>query len=577
VSGTINLLSRLNIPRNTTIAGQTAPGGGICLADRPVVVNGDNVIVRHLRIRMGDRYQNNGLNEASGQDDTFGDLGHKNIIVDHCSISWSSDETCTMYRGDSLTIQYCLLSEPLNYSYHYEDPGPDFQEHGYVGIWGARRGSFHHNLLAHAKGRMPRFAGVSTYSPATVGVENSDFRNNVVYHWLSYSTNGGEGGNYNVVNNYYKYGPNTSTGNSSGVPIRGMIMNPSKSTTYPYPKLFIEGNYVDGNLTNTENNWRGVAFASGTYADSTNSKVTVPFDIAPVTTHTALQAYDIVLQNAGAILPARDTLDERIVMNVRDRTGRVIDVQGGYPHGTPYAATVNAWPNLISTTPPADTDHDGMPDAWETANGLNPNDASDRNLYAANGYTQLENYLNSITSAALPLSLVSFTASRTPSSVKLAWTTAHEVNTKSFIVERSHDGIVFSATGTIAARNTSQANGYNFDDLSPLSDVNYYRLRMIDKDGSSTLSPVVKVNAYRKMLLSVKPNPVSAIVIISHYTAASIASLRIFSEDGTLVENIRVIPGTSQTSFSASHLKPGVYSIVFRNGDEELSTRFVKM
>ena len=414
VSGTIHLTSRLTIRSNTTIAGQTAPGDGICLADYPVVISGDNVIVRYIRIRMGDKNQlittpaNCGVPVSpftaacmpttnSGGDDAFGNLGGKNIIIDHCSISWSSDEALTVYRGDSLTMQWNLVSEPLNYSYHYEGDA-DFQEHGYVGIWGAKRGSFHHNLLADAKGRNPRFAGISTYSPATIGIENADFRNNVIYNWGGYSTNGGDGGNYNVVNNYYKYGPSTGTGTSVSVPVRGMIVQPSKTTgttPIPYGKFYVAGNYVDGYNAINANNWLGVSMSGGVQADTTLAKATTEHDIAPVTTHTALEAYNLVLQYAGASLK-RDTLDERIANDVRNRTGRIIDVQGGYPHGTPYASTVNAWPTLLSTAAPTDTDHDGMPDTWETANSLNPNDASDRGIFAGNGYTNLENYLNSL-------------------------------------------------------------------------------------------------------------------------------------------------------------------------------------
>lgn len=414
VSGTIHLTSRLTIRSNTTIAGQTAPGDGICIADYPVVISGDNVIVRYIRIRMGDKNQlittpaNCGVPVSpftaacmpttnSGGDDAFGNLGGKNIIIDHCSIGWSSDEALTIYRGDSVTLQWNIVAEPLNYSYHYEGDA-DFQEHGYVGIWGAKRGSFHHNLIAHAKGRNPRFAGISTYSPAVVGVENADFRNNVVYNWGSYSTNGGDGGNYNLVNNYYKYGPSTGTGNSVSIPVRGMIVQPGKTTgttPIPYGKFYLSGNYVDGYTNITNNNWLGVSMSGGVQADTTLAKATTEHDISPMTTHTAQEAYALVLQYAGVSLK-RDTLDERIANDVRNRTGRIIDVQGGFSHGTPYANTVNAWPTLLSTAAPADTDHDGMPDAWETANGLNPNDAGDRAVFAANGYTNLENYLNSI-------------------------------------------------------------------------------------------------------------------------------------------------------------------------------------
>jgi hypothetical protein len=200
-------------------------------------------------------------------------------------------------------------------------------------------------------------------------------------------------------------------------------MNPSKSTALPYPKLYITSNYVDGSPAITANNWRGIAMAGGTLADTVQSKVDVPFVVSPVTTQTALEAYDLVLNSAGAILPKRDTLDERIVLNVRNRTGRVIDVQGDYPHGTPYEQTVNAWPQLDSLPAPADTDHDGMLDSWETSNGLNPNNAADRSIIAPNGYTMLENYLNSITSAVMPLKLLSFQGVLDGKQVKLTWST----------------------------------------------------------------------------------------------------------------------------------------------------------
>ena len=416
VSGTIRLTSKLTIRGNTTIAGQTSPGDGICLADHPVQISGDNVIVRYIRIRMGDRNQlkttpaNCGVPtppfsaacmplETSGGDDAFGNLGGSNIIIDHCSVGWSSDEALTIYRGDSVTLQWNIISEPLNYSYHFEG-GADFQEHGYGGIWGAKRGSFHHNLIAHAKGRNPRFAGISTYTPATVGVENADFRNNVVYNWGSYSTNGGDGGNYNLVNNYYKYGPSTGTGNSVSIPVRGMIVQPGKTTgtsPIPYGKFWLSGNYVDGYSTISTNNWMGVSMSGATQADTTLAKATSEHSIAPVNTHSALEAYQLVLEQAGASFK-RDTLDLRIVNDVKNRTGKLIDVQGGYPHGTAFASTVNAWPTLSTTAAPTDTDKDGMPDSWETTNGLNPNDPADRGVFASNGYTNLENYLNSIVS-----------------------------------------------------------------------------------------------------------------------------------------------------------------------------------
>ena len=254
VSGTIHLTSKLNIRANTTIAGQTAPGDGICLADYPVVISGDNVILRYIRCRMGDKNQlktspaNCGVPVApftaacmpldgSGGDDALGNLGNKNIIIDHCSVSWSSDEALTIYRGDSITLQWNLISEPLNYSYHFETGDTDFENHGFGGIWGSLHGSFHHNLIAHCKNRNPRFAGNSTYPAGSI--ESADFRNNVIYNWGINTIYGGDGGQYNIVNNYYKYGPTTSSG------VRYRIVGVDSSVDFGYAKYFLSGNYVD--------------------------------------------------------------------------------------------------------------------------------------------------------------------------------------------------------------------------------------------------------------------------------------------------------------------------------------------
>jgi pectin methylesterase-like acyl-CoA thioesterase len=393
ISGTIHLNSKLSIKANTTIAGQTAPGDGICIADHPVSIGGDNVIVRHIRFRLGDKNQNKGMIDGSGGDDAFGATGPSHIIIDHCSISWSADEALTVYRGDNLSIQWCFITEPLNYSYHWETGDTDFEQHGYNGIQGAKRGTIHHNLYADARNRNPRFAGIETYTPDTVGVENVDFRNNVIYNWGINTVYGGEGGNYNVVNNYYKWGPNTGSG------VKYRICNPSYSSAspvIPFGKWYVNGNYVDGSTQNTNNNWSGVTMQTNAN-DTVLSKVLTPFDLGyTVTTQSATDAFESVLQGAGATLPRRDTLDQRIANDVRNRTGRIIDVQGGYPHGTAYSATVNAWPTLTSTAAPTDTDHDGMPDSWETSHGLNPNEASDRNTYDGSGYTMLENYLNGV-------------------------------------------------------------------------------------------------------------------------------------------------------------------------------------
>ncbi|MBJ6108505.1 pectate lyase [Hymenobacter sp. BT523] len=394
VSGTIHLVSPLTISKpNTTLAGQTAPGDGICLADYPVSVKANNVIVRFLRFRMGDKNQNQGFVDGAGGDDAFGGTRNSRLMVDHCSMSWSTDEALSVYEGDSTTLQWNLIAEPLNYSYHYEKGDTDFERHGFGGIWGGQHSSFHHNLFAHCKNRTPRFNGSRYTHPA--GFENCDFSNNVIYNWGENNVYAGEGGNYNIVGNYYKPGPNTSPRT------KAQLLNPYKidkeKGRLPYGKFYLAGNYVDGAPAVTAHNWRGVVMNGGTAADTVQAKVETPFAVGgKVAVQSAGAAYEAVLRGAGAVRPTRDTLDQRIVREVRTRTGTVIDVQGHYPHGTPYSVSQRAWPVLKTAPAPADTDHDGMPDAWEKAHGLNPNNPADRAQRAPNGYPQLENYLNSL-------------------------------------------------------------------------------------------------------------------------------------------------------------------------------------
>jgi len=393
VSGTIHLLSPLTISKsNTTIAGQTAPGGGICLADYPVQVKANNVIVRFIRFRMGDKNQNQGFVDGAGGDDAFGGLRNHQLVVDHCSMSWSTDESFSVYEGDSTTLQWNIIGPPLNYSYHFEKGDTDYEHHGYGGIWGGQHASMHHNLFVHCNSRTPRFNGSRYTHPA--GYENCDFRNNVIYDWGENNVYAGEGGNYNIVNNYYKPGPSTKDA------VRTRVLNPYKlekgNNPLPYGKFYLAGNYQDASAEVTRYNWRGVTMNGGTPADTALAKAPTPFELGPVATQSAQEAYDAVLLRAGAVRPQRDSLDQRLVAEVRTRTGKIIDVQGGYPHGTPYAVSQKAWPVLKQTPAPADTDHDGMPDAWEVSHKLNPKNAADRAKTSVDGYTMLEVYLGEL-------------------------------------------------------------------------------------------------------------------------------------------------------------------------------------
>ena len=387
VSGTIHLESKISIKGDVTIAGQTAPGDGICLADQPVSLGGDNIIIRYLRFRMGDKYQKGGIVDGNGGDDAFSGSRRKNIIIDHCSMSWSTDEVFSVYAGDSTTLQWNIIAEPLNYSYHFETGDKDYEHHGYGGIWGGSHLSAHHNLFAHCVSRNPRFNG--TRLGATQ--EFADFRNNVIYNWGHNNVYGGEAGNYNIVNNYYKYGPSTSKA------VRYRIVNPSKTATVGFGKWFVNGNYVDEAKDVSKNNWLGIHMPKeGTEADKKTLVQDKAFQAEAIPVQTAIEAYEAVLKYTGASF-RRDTMDERIINDVKNRTGRIIDVQGGFPHGTGYELTTNAWPALKSLPPPPDTDKDGMPDEWEKKNGLNPTDATDAKKETLHKfYTNIEVYINSL-------------------------------------------------------------------------------------------------------------------------------------------------------------------------------------
>lgn len=387
VAGTIHLETNLVIAGDVTIAGQTAPGDGICLADRPVSLGGNNIIIRFLRFRMGDKYQKGGMVDGNGGDDAFGGTRKKHIIIDHCSMSWSTDEVFSVYGGDSTTLQWNLIAEPLNYSYHFETGDKDYEHHGYGGIWGGAHLSAHHNLFAHCVSRNPRFNG------ARLGAteELVDFRNNVIYNWGHNSVYGGEGGNYNMVANYYKPGPGTSR------EVYSRILNPSKTDKIGFGSFFVADNYMCENEKVSATNELGVQFDKNTTdAAQTGVLKNKAFEVEPLPTEAAKEAYIAVLTNVGASYK-RDTLDTRILRDVVEKKGKYIDVQGGYQHGTSYEATVNAWPTLQSGIVQIDTDGDGMPDQWELANGLNPKDAADASIIKkGTWYTNIEVYMNSI-------------------------------------------------------------------------------------------------------------------------------------------------------------------------------------
>lgn len=385
ISGTIQLKSNLNINNgNVTIAGQTAPGDGITLRDYTVFVNADNVIIRFMRFRMGD--VTNQVNDA------IWGRNRKNIIIDHCSMSWSTDEVGSFYDNENFTLQWSILSEGLRNSVHNKGT------HGYGGIWGGRKASFHHNLIAHNDSRNPRFCG-SRYSNRPDD-ELVDFRNNTIYNWGANNAYAAEGGSYNLVNNYYKAGPASSNRNRILQPYADDGSNSQPKGTYG--RFYVTGNTVTASAANTLNNWLGVNMHSSfnTHAPGVtinDIRSDVEFDAGEVTTHAALTAYQKVLAFAGASLK-RDITDERIVHDVSNGVATITDGGNGSRNGLiDTQEAVGGWPALVTLDAPADSDNDGMPDAWEDANGLNKYDPSDAQSVTVDGkYPNMEAWLNSL-------------------------------------------------------------------------------------------------------------------------------------------------------------------------------------
>lgn len=385
VDGTIELKSPLRINNDSiTIAGQSAPGDGICLKDCPLVVNASNVIVRYIRVRVGDRYNRD--SDALGG----GRYGQKNVVLDHLSVSWSIDECLSIYKTENLTVQWCLVSHSLNTSVHTKG------SHGFGGIWGGYKASFHHNLLANHASRNPRFASVD-------GTKWVDYRNNVVYNWgFKSSYGGGHHGEINMVGNYYKPGPASK---------HHRLLDVADDGTGRY---YVAGNVMEGDEAVTGDNSRGVkdrpgrryipsrknfSKTRGIAPDAVPSPgeecasclVDTPFPYESIAEDTPAEAYRRVLASVGCSM-RRDTYDAEVLRQVKEGLGTfgnngIINTPGD----------AGGWPALKKGRPQPDSDGDGMPDAWETAHGLNPADASDAAAYSLNkSYTNIEVYLNGI-------------------------------------------------------------------------------------------------------------------------------------------------------------------------------------
>jgi len=371
VGGTIKLASKL-VVRNPylTVAGQTAPGDGICIRGYTFGCLGTHdVILRYVRIRVGD--------EARLTMDGTGFASTDHAIFDHCSISWSIDEAVSSRGAGNITLQRCLVAEALNIANHAKyEPG---KGHSFAASIGGNVGSFHHNLLAHCAGRNWSLAGALDRGNHFAGF--LDIRNNVVFNWQHRTTDGGAKA-VNFVNNFYIPGPATRIFH---------LVKPDAGKPGDRQQYFIAGNVMEGRPQYDADNWStgGVVVDAGLLREI---KLAAPFCEPHVATHSAREAYESVLADVGANFPRLDAIDQRIIEDVKGRKATATGSKGRVSGIIDTQADVGGWPELKGGTPPLDSDHDGLPDDWELARGLDPRDPADGNRIGDGGYTQLEIY-----------------------------------------------------------------------------------------------------------------------------------------------------------------------------------------
>lgn len=430
VGGIIELKSDLTIKDNVTILGQTAPYPGITLRYYTVRPNGNNIIMRFIRIRRGEE-----KNVNDGADATWA-RNFTGMILDHCSFSWSIDEIASFYDNRNFTMQWCTIGEAL------ANPGHSKGEHSYGGIWGGKDASFHHNFLCHMQNRVPRFCGArynwsgydKTKYANAIQAEIVDFRNCVMYNWGNGNGcyGGTGGGNINIVNNYYKAGP--ATANKTRV-TQISVATSSNAEGSPFmgycARYHINGNYVTAANTPESYDWQGVIYDSGTSTingekycpdanhmygenvtyvkdgngvDCVSIKLDEPVTTGEITTHTAQTAYEKVLANVGASL-YRDAVDARYMQEAANGTTTYI----GSATKTGDGKAIQHRPGIIdfvkdqgeyvleSTKHSADydADDDGIADAWEQANGGDL-DPKAKTLDPKGFYTNLEVFANSL-------------------------------------------------------------------------------------------------------------------------------------------------------------------------------------
>lgn len=384
-TGTIYLESPLRIKEgDVTIAGQTAPGDGITVANYETFVAADNVIIRYMRFRMGDKKKYEG--------DALGARFIKNLIVDHCSMSWSTDETVSIYVNENTTLQWCVISESLRNSAHQKGA------HGYGGIAGGKFASFHHNIYANHDSRNPRLGEYAGSKFALTDL--TDFRNNVIYNWGHNNIYGGEGMNVNLVNNYYKPGP--ASMNKKRIVAIDKNEKPETEVYNIWGKYYINGNISEGNPDVTADNWNLGVFNQMkpaynlTDVDKNAIKSNQPHDIQNnVKTDSPKEAYEKILKIGGASL-VRDAVDLRVLEHVKNGTFSHKGSLGSDNGIIDSQEDVGGFPDLKMGKTPIDSDNDGMPDEWEIKNNLDPKIANANGKDLDKNYDNIEVYMNDL-------------------------------------------------------------------------------------------------------------------------------------------------------------------------------------
>lgn len=365
VSGTIELTEMLHVREgNFTLAGESAPGDGICLKGHDTRFEADNIIVRHLRFRLGDA--------TKTQEDALEFRKCTGAIVDHCSVSWSVDECASCYGNRNFTMQHCIIYESLNASTHKKG------NHGYGGIWGGRNATFHHNLLAHHTSRNPRLDHPFLYwgNDMLLYRGTVEVYNNVIYNWRDKACYGGEEGWWIFANNLFMPGPDTKSSAKF-----------LESSVYPKPKAsnghyHISGNIVAGNESIEEDNWSGVTIKGG--KSRADVEMAAPRKMFG---EPAWEAYERMIVRGDIGAKPADKADRRVLPEVLSGSGKIINSQD----------EVGGWPLLKSKRRAAkDSDGDGIPDKWEKQNGLDKKNPADGAAIRADGYSNLEHYLHTL-------------------------------------------------------------------------------------------------------------------------------------------------------------------------------------